>query len=119
MRYNAIPSVIYTNPEVAGVGETEESAKAKGISYVVGKVSMLYSGRFLAENEGGNGICKILAEKDSGRIIGAHMLGAYVSEFIIAAGMMVETEMTLSDAKEIVFPHPTVSEILREAIFAI
>ncbi|NLK39946.1 MAG: dihydrolipoyl dehydrogenase [Clostridiales bacterium] len=119
MRYNAIPSVIYTNPEMAGVGETEESAKAKGISYVVGKVSMLYSGRFLAENEGGNGICKILAEKDSGRIIGAHMLGAYVSEFIIAAGMMVETEMTLSDAKEIVFPHPTVSEILREAIFAI
>lgn len=119
MRYQAIPSVIYTHPEVAGVGETEESAKAKGIVYKVGKVSMLYSGRFLAENEGENGICKVLAEEKTGRIIGAHMIGAYVSEFIVAAGMMVETEMTVAQAKEIVFPHPTVCEILREAIFAV
>ncbi len=119
MRYNAIPSVIYTNPEAAGAGETEESAKAKGISYVTGKVSMLYSGRFVAENEGETGICKVLAEKKTGKIIGAHLLGAYASEFIISAGMMVETEMTVAAAKEIVFPHPTVCEVLREAIFAI
>ena len=119
MRYGAIPSVIYTYPEAAGVGETEESAKAKGISYVTGKVSMLYSGRFVAENEGETGICKVLAEKETGKIIGAHMLGAYASEFILSAGIMVETEMTVSAAKEIVFPHPTVCEVLREAIFAI
>jgi len=52
MRYNAIPGVVYTNPEVAGVGETEESAKAKNIAYKVAKLPMAYSGRFVAENEG-------------------------------------------------------------------
>ena len=74
MRYNAIPSVIYTNPEVGSVGETEESAKAKGLDIEVKTVSMLYSGRYLAENEGGDGICKLIVDKKYDRLIGVHMI---------------------------------------------
>lgn len=117
MRYTAIPSVIYTNPEVASVGETEETAKSKGLDYEVKKISMNYSGRYMAENEGGNGITKVLIEKKYNKIIGIQMIGSYASEIIYGGGIMVETEMLVKDLKEIVFPHPTVSEIIREAIF--
>lgn len=119
MRYNAIPAVIYTNPEVACVGETEESAKEKGIDYEVANVSMRFSGRYLAENEGGDGICKVLVDKKYRRVIGVHMIGNYSSEIIYGAVMMIETEMRVDDIKQIVFPHPTVSEIIREGVFAI
>jgi len=117
MRYNAIPAVIYTNPEVSSVGETEESAKQKGIDYEVQKVSMMYSGRYVAENEGGDGICKILIDKKYRKLIGVHMIGSYASEIIYGAALMIETEMRVDDIKELVFPHPTVSEIIREALF--
>ncbi|MBS7262795.1 MAG: dihydrolipoyl dehydrogenase [Eubacteriales bacterium] len=117
MRYNAIPAVIYTSPEIASVGETEETAKAKGIVYDCAKVPMVYSGRFVAENEGVEGICKVLVEKASRKIIGVQLMGSYASEMIYGAALMVETEMRVNDVKELVFPHPTVSEIIREAIF--
>lgn len=117
MRYNAIPSVIYTNPEVGSVGETEESAKAKGLDVEVKTVSMLYSGRYLAENEGGDGICKLIVDKKYNRLIGVHMIANYASEIIYGAAMMIETEMKLDNIKEIVFPHPTVCEVIREALF--
>ncbi len=117
MRYNAIPAVVYTNPEVAGVGETEESAAKKGIRYKKSTVSMMYSGRYVAENTEYDGICKVLVEEKTDRIIGVHMLGNYASEIIFTAAMMVECEMRVSDVKEMVFPHPTVCEIIREAIF--
>ena len=117
MRYNAIPYVIYTNPEVAGVGETEESAKEKGMEVEVANVSMRYSGRYLAENEGGDGICKILVEKKTRRLVGVHMIANYASEIIYGAAAMIEMEMRVDDIKEIVFPHPTVSEIIREGVF--
>ncbi|MGN0989698.1 MAG: dihydrolipoyl dehydrogenase, partial [Eubacteriales bacterium] len=117
MRYNAIPAVIYTNPEVASVGETEETAKEKGIDYEVVNITMKYAGRYVAENEGGNGICKILLNKKYRNVIGVHMISNYASEIIYGAVMMVETEMVIDDIKQFVFPHPTVSEILREGIF--
>lgn len=117
MRYNAIPYVIYTNPEVAGVGETEESAREKGMEVDVANVSMRYSGRYLAENEGGDGICKVLVEKKTRRLVGVHMIGNYASEIIYGAGAMIEMEMRVDDIKEIVFPHPTVSEVIREGLF--
>ncbi len=117
MRYDAVPSVIYTNPEVGCVGETEESAKAKGIDIEVANITMNYSGRYVAENEGGKGICKVIVDKKYKRLIGAHMIGNYASEIIFGAGIMIETEMRVDDIKEIIFPHPTVCEILREAIF--
>ncbi len=118
MRYNAIPCVVYTNPEVAGVGETEESAKAKGIAFKVAKLPMAYAGRFIAENEGGSGICKVLVGEKHGEVIGVHMLGNPCSEMIYGACMAIEQEMTLTELQEVVFPHPTVSEIFKETIFA-
>lgn len=117
MRYQAIPGVVYTNPEVAGVGETEESAKAHGIAYRVSKLPMTYAGRFVAENEGGNGLCKILTGEKRGEIIGVHMLGNPSSEMIYGACMAIEQEMTVKEMQEIVFPHPTVSEIIKEILF--
>ena len=118
MRYNAIPGVVYTNPEVAGVGETEESAKAKGLDYKVAKLPMAYAGRFVAENEGGSGICKVLIGAKHGEVIGVHMLGNPCSEMIYGACMAIEQEMTVEELQEVVFPHPTVSEIFKETIFA-
>jgi dihydrolipoamide dehydrogenase len=117
MRYDAVPSVIYTSPEVAGVGETEETAKAKGIEYDMTKVPMVYSGRYVAENTELNGICKVLVNRKHKNIIGVHMLGSYASEMIVSACMMIELSMRVDDVKEIIFPHPTVSEIMREAMF--
>ena len=117
MLYNAIPSVIYTNPEIAGVGETEQTAKEKNIDIDVVSVSMRFSGRYLAENDGGNGIFKLIVEKKNKTIIGAHAIANYASEFIIAAGIMVQMKLNIEDVKTFVFPHPTVGEIIREAVF--
>lgn len=119
MRYNAIPSVIYTNPEVASVGETEESAKEKGYEVKTVTTSMMFSGRYVAENEGGDGICKLVVDTKYNRLLGVHMIGNYSSEIIYGAALMIETEMKIDDIKELVFPHPTVCEIIREALFMI
>ena len=119
MRYSAVPSVIYGNPEVGSVGETLESAKEKGIDAVEVKLPMLYSGRYVAETDNGSGICKLIVDKEYDRLIGAHMIGSYCSEIIYGAAIMIETEMKIEDIKEIVFPHPSVSEIIREALFEI
>ena len=118
MRYNAIPGVVYTNPEVASVGETEESATKKGIAFKIAKLPMAYAGRFVAENEGGTGLCKVLVGEKYGEVIGVHMLGNPGSEIIYGACMAIEQEMTLTEMQEVVFPHPTVSEIFKETIFA-
>lgn len=117
VRYNAMPSVIYTNPEVGCVGETEESCKAQGIAYKVASISMNYSGRYMAENAAGDGICKVLIDPVHERLIGCHIIGNQASEIIMVAGMLIEMEMKIDDIKEFVFPHPTVCEIIREAIF--
>ena len=115
MSYRAIPGVVYTNPEIAGVGETEESASAKGITCQVIKLPMAYSGRFVAENEGVNGVCKVLLDEQE-RVIGAHVLGNPASEIITLAGTAIELGLTAAQWKKIVFPHPTVGEIFREAL---
>ena len=117
VNYNAIPAVIYTNPEVATVGETEESAKAKGLDVNVQTVTLKYSGRYIAENEHGYGILKIVTDKKHKNILGLHMIGTYASEIIYGAAMMVETEMRVEDIQKLVFPHPTVCEVIREAMF--
>ena len=116
-RYTAIPSVIYTTPEVGSMGETEETAKAKGMDVAVSNITMKYSGRYVAENERGDGICKIVVDKEHNRLVGVHLIGSYASEIIWGAASLIETELRIEDIKELVFPHPTVSEIIREAIF--
>ncbi len=115
MNYGAVPGVIYTSPEVAVVGETQESAKQKGIEVKTQTVSMRYSGRYLAENEGGDGIAKMLTA--DGRIIGFHMIGSYASEIIFGACMMIGQSMTPEQVQKVIFPHPTVSEIIKESVF--
>jgi len=117
MRYHAIPSVIYTSPEIACVGETQESAQKKGLSVAAHKLSMRYSGRYLAENEGGDGICKVLTDTRSGRVLGVHMIANSASESIYGAALMIETELPRESLQELVFPHPTVCEVIREALF--
>ena len=117
VNYNSIPSVIYTNPEVASVGETTESAKAKGLDVEVQTVTLKYSGRYIAENEHGYGILKVITDKKHKNILGLHMIGSYASEIIYGAAMMVETEMRVEDIQKLVFPHPTVCEVIREAMF--
>lgn len=117
MRYNAIPSVIYTTPEVAGVGETEETAAQKGIPVKVAKLPMSYAGRYLAEVERGEGFCKLLMDTRYNCLVGAHIIGSYASEMIYGVGLMIEQETRIEELKELVFPHPTVSEIIRETLF--
>lgn len=117
MSYKAIPGVVYTNPEIAGIGKTEEELKAAGSYYQVLKLPMAYSGRFVAENELGNGLCKLIIDEEA-KIIGCHMLGNPASELITIAGMAIEQELTVDDFRKVVFPHPTVSEIIHESLFA-
>lgn len=117
MRYHAMPSVIYTNPEVAFAGETEETCREKQLAFRKVVLPMNFSGRYMAENEGGTGFIKLLTDPDRDRIIGCHLLGNHASEIILAVGFLIETEMRIKDIKELVFPHPTVGEIIREAVF--
>ena len=116
MSYKAIPGVVYTNPEIAGVGKTEAELQATGASYTVKKIPMAFSGRFVAENELGNGVCKLLLA-DDGTLIGAHLLGNPASELIVIAGIAIEKGMKADELKSFVFPHPTVGEIIKEALY--
>ena len=115
MSYRAIPGVVYTNPEIASVGKTEEQLTEEGTPYEVKKIPMAFSGRFVAENEMVNGVCKILLTAD-GTIVGAHLLGNPASELIVIAGIAIEKELTAEEFTTFVFPHPTVGEILKEAL---
>lgn len=133
--YNAIPSVVYTNPEIASVGLTEKQVsdfykEMEGIDayeqkgggeafYEVKSLPMSFSGRFVAENEGENGLCKVIVDKRNQTILGVHAVGNPASEFIAVASFAVRMGYTISEFKQVVFPHPTVSEILRETIMAI
>ena len=117
--YRAIPAVIYTKPEIGTVGETLESAKKAGINAKEETVSLRYSGRYIAEVEGGDGIVKIVTDADHGTIIGVHMIGSYASEIIYGAAIMVAEERRYKDVQKIVFPHPTVCEVIREGMFMI
>lgn len=111
MRYDTVPSVVYTNPEIASVGRAEEPENA---DFAVRKLPMTYSGRFMAENEGETGLCKLVVDAKTERIVGAHLFGNPCSEFVAAAAMAIEQQLTARDMERVIFPHPTVSEILKE-----
>ncbi len=115
--YDAIPSVIYTSPEVACVGLTADQAAQRGYTPQAVTLPMAYAGRYLAETAGGEGFLTMVADKKSRRVLGVHMIGPYASEIIFGAGFMVSTRMPVEALRQLVFPHPTVSEILREALF--
>ena len=117
MNYYCVPGVVYTNPELASVGKTEEELMAKGIYYRIQKLPMAYSGRFVAVNELGNGLCKLIIDHND-RIIGCHMLGNPASEIIVVAGIAIQRGYTVDEFRKSVFPHPTVGEIYHETLFA-
>jgi len=119
MRYDVVPAVIYTDPEVATVGLSKEAAESRGMQVKEVKLPMSYAGRYLAETRGGKGFIKLVVDTDKNRLVGCHMVGSYASEIIMTATMMVDTELTPNRLKKLVFPHPTVAEIIREAIFHI
>jgi len=112
--YNAIPSVVYTNPEIASVGITETQAAELNITPEVRKLPMTFSGRFMAENEGETGLCKVVIDTKTQMVLGVHMIGNPCSEFIAAASFAVRNGYTVPQFQQVVFPHPTVSEILHE-----
>ena len=114
--YNAIPSVVYTNPEIASVGITESQAESMSIPVEVRKLPMTFSGRFMAENEGETGLCKMIIDAKNHSVLGVHMIGNPCSEFISAASFAVRMGYTVAEFQQVVFPHPTVSEILHEIL---
>ncbi len=116
MNYDSVPGVVYTNPELAGAGKTEEELKASGTDYHVLKLPMAYSGRFVAENELGNGLCKLITDSKE-HIIGCHLYGNPASELIMSMSMAIDRKLTVEELKKQIFPHPTVSEIIRESLF--
>lgn len=114
--YNAIPSVVYTNPEIASVGITEQQAAELNIEAEVRQLPMTFSGRFMAENEGETGLCKLVLDTKKQTVLGVHCIGNPCSEFIAAASFAVRMGYTTAEFEQVVFPHPTVSEILHEII---
>jgi dihydrolipoamide dehydrogenase len=117
MRWHAIPWVVYTDPEVAGVGLSEAQAKEQDRAVKVAKLDLRANGRFIAENDGTRGMCKVVVDAGSDLVLGVQMIGPYASEIVHGAAVMIESELRARDVREIVFPHPTVSEIVRDALW--
>ena len=115
--YEAIPWVIYTQPEIAWVGRTEQQLKAEGIAYHVGKIPFAANGRALGMDEA-HGFIKLLADARSDRLLGAHIIGASASELISEAVMALEFGATSEDLARICHAHPTLSEVMHEAALA-
>ena len=114
VNYRAVPSVIYTAPEIAWVGETEEQVKASGREYKVGQFPFMASGRARAM-EAPAGFCKLIAAKDDDEILGVHIIGAMAGELIAEAVLAMEYSASTEDLQRTMHAHPTLSEALHEA----
>jgi dihydrolipoamide dehydrogenase len=118
MRYDAVPWAVYGLTEAAGVGMTEQEAAARGVAVLKASLPMKVSGRFAAENTfAGQGAVKVIADAAARRIIGIHAVGAYASEFIWGGAALIEQEFRIEDVKQLIFPHPTVCELIRDAVW--
>ena len=118
VNYNTIPSVIYTHPEISWVGKTEEDLKAAATDYTVGTFPFAASGRARALGDT-SGLVKILADRDTDRILGVHILGAHSSELIAQAVIAMEFGASAEDLALTVFAHPTLSEAVHEAALSV
>jgi dihydrolipoamide dehydrogenase len=118
VNYDAIPGVIYTHPELAWVGKTEEQLKADGIPYNVGIAPFAASGRAMAANSTA-GMVKILAHEETDRVLGVHIIGPSASELIAQAVIALEFGSSAEDLGLTVFAHPTLSESVHEAALAV
>ncbi len=119
MRFDKMPAVVYTSPEVAVVGLTKEEAETQGLKVKTGRIPMAINARYLAENPDESGLCKVVLEAESNRLLGVHMVGGACSEMIFGATAMLETELREEEIEEIVFPHPTTSEIMKDVFMAV
>jgi dihydrolipoamide dehydrogenase len=120
MRYNAVPWAVYGVIEAAGVGITEQEAAAKGIAILKASLPMRVSGRFAADNTfAGPGAVKVIADSQNRCILGVHAVGAYASEFIWGGAALIEQELRIEDVKQLIFPHPTVCELIRDVIWGL
>ena len=115
---DTIPSVIYTSPEIAWVGKTEQELKAAGVKYKAGQFPFMANGRARALGETG-GFVKVLADATTDRILGIHMIGPYVSEMIAEAVVAMEFAASSEDIARIVHAHPSLSEVLHEAALGV
>lgn len=118
VNYDVIPSVIYTSPEVASVGKTEEELKAAGIAYNVGKFPFTANGRAKAINQTA-GFVKILADATTDRVLGVHIIGAVAGELIAEACVLMEFSGSAEDLARTCHAHPTFSEAMKEAALAV
>lgn len=131
MRYHAVPWVVYTLPEIAGVGLSEQAARAAGRRVQAARLPLAANGRFLAEHLAPasppsgrgqptpRGLVKVIVDADSHVLLGAHMIGTPASEIIFGAAAMIEAELRVEELREVVFPHPTVSEALRDVLWEV
>ena len=118
MNYDVIPSIIYTHPELAWVGKTEQELKAAGVAIKVGKFPFAASGRAMAADDT-DGFVKMIADEATDRILGVHIVGGMASELIAQAAIAMEFGSTAEDLQLTVFAHPTVSEVIHEAALAV
>jgi dihydrolipoamide dehydrogenase len=116
VNYDAIPSVVYTHPEAASVGLTKDEAAARGFEPVEGRLPLTFNGRYFAETDGERGTIRVVADAKSRKLLGVHMLGGNCSELVWGAAALIEQGLTVDNVSKIVFPHPTVSEIIGDAI---
>lgn len=114
VHYHAVPACVFTIPEIASVGLSEEAAKAQGVVYRTGKFQFAANGKALTMGEP-DGMVKVIADADD-VIIGVHIIGLHASDLIMEAALMVDARMKVSDAVNAIHPHPTLSEALMEAI---
>ena len=118
VNYGVIPGVVYTMPEVAAVGITEEEAKAKGLAVAIGKFPFSANGRARAMRET-DGFVKIIADAATDRVLGVHILGAGAGELIAEAAVLMEFSGSAEDLARTCHAHPTMSEAIKEAAFAV
>ena len=117
-RAGAVPWVVYSFPEIAGCGLTEQQATDHGHRVETATLPLVMSGRFLAENgKRGPGSVKVVKDADSDTLLGVHMFGGCCSEIIWGVAAMIEAELRVQDIQEIIFPHPTVGEVIRDTMF--
>lgn len=118
IEYMAIPSVVYTNPEVASVGLTEQEAKALNLSYKIGQFPFKINSRARCTGED-DGFVKIIADAETDKIMGVHIIGAHAGELIAAGAVAIQKKLTALDLAHTPFAHPTLSEAFKEASLAI
>ena len=118
VNYETVPSVLYTHPEIAWVGKTEQELKARGDKYKVGNFPTAASGRAMASNDT-VGLIKVIADETTDRVLGVHMICAHASELIAEAVIAMEFQTSAEDLGLTMFAHPTLSEGLHEAALAV